>query len=130
MSAATLSAATNTARLGFIAGQDSAGQPGHAAAARGRDGTKVIDVAAGATVNAGSGAPDLFRVTAGGGGNDLILNFRPGVDHLQLAGFGPGAEQAALAGAQDSWVGTTFKLAGGAQVTLAGVHGASAALFG
>ena len=74
--------------------------------------------------------PELFRITAGTVGRDLILNFRPGVDHLRLAGFGAGAQQAALAGARDSLAGTTFTLTGGVQVTLAGVHGASAGLFG
>ncbi len=132
VSTAVLSAGADTARLGFIAGPDSAGQPGHAAATAAADGggAKVIEMTAGATATAGSGVPDLFRLTAGAAGNDLILNFRPGIDHLQLAGFAPGAEQAVLAGAQQSWVGTTFTLAGGAEVTLAGVHGASAALFG
>ena len=128
VSAATLSAATDTARLGFIGGQDGAGRPGHAAASG--DGAKVINVAAGATVDASSAAPELFRVTAGTAGSDLISNFRPGVDHVQLAGFGAGAEQAALAGARDSLAGTTSTLTGGVQVTLAGVHGASAGLFG
>ncbi len=133
VSAATLSAATRAAPLGFLGGQGSAGQPGYAAssgAATGGNGATVLDVAAGATVDASSAAPELFRITAGTGGSDQILNFRPGVNHLQLAGFGAGAEQAVLAGARDSSAGTAFTLTGGVQVTLAGVHGASARLFG
>ena len=128
VSAARLSAATDTARLGFIGGKEGTGRPGHAAL--GDAGAKVVNVAAGAAVDASAAVPELFRITARTVGRDLILNFRPGVDHLRLAGFGAGAQQAALAGARDSLAGTTFTLTGGVQVTLAGVHGAGAGLFG
>jgi hypothetical protein len=121
------------AQPALLAAADPAGLPGQAASGNQTlvpAGTQTVNVAAGATVSADAGVPELFRITAGTGGHDLILNFQPGVDHLRLAGFGAGAEQSALAGALDSPRGMSLQFGDGTQVTLAGVHAASASLFG